>query len=221
MKLTIFAATGGIGRHLLDQSVAAGHDVTVVVRDPSKITSPVRVVAGDLSRPDPDRLRSAVHGADAVLSGLGPRTRADAGIAAPGTLAIIEAMKAADARRIIVVSAAPLAPVAVPGGPTPPRFDPGDGFFMRHLFSHLARAMFREHYLDLALMEDELRHSGLDWSAVRPPRLNDKPLTGTYRMAYGQNLRGGWIVPRADVAHAMLRLVTDRESIGRTVGVAT
>jgi hypothetical protein len=34
MKLTIFAATGGIGRHILEQAVAAGHDVTAVVRTP-------------------------------------------------------------------------------------------------------------------------------------------------------------------------------------------
>jgi len=27
MKLTIVAATGGVGRELLDQAVAAGHDV--------------------------------------------------------------------------------------------------------------------------------------------------------------------------------------------------
>ena len=221
MKLTIFAATGRIGQHLLDQAVAAGHEVTAVVRQPSKISAPVRVVAADLRAPDPAALVSAVDGADAVLSGLGPRTKADAGITSPGTHAIIEAMKAADARRIIVVSAAPLAPIGVPGGPTPPRFDPGDGFFMRHLFSRLARTMFREHYADLALMEDELRGSGLDWTVVRPPRLSDGALTGTYRRAYGQNIRGGWIVPRADVAHLMLALVDQPESIARTVGVAT
>jgi len=37
MKLTIFAATGGIGRHVLEQAIAAGHDVTAVVRDPAKL----------------------------------------------------------------------------------------------------------------------------------------------------------------------------------------
>jgi uncharacterized protein YbjT (DUF2867 family) len=30
MKLTIFAASGGIGRHLVAQALAAGHDVTAV-----------------------------------------------------------------------------------------------------------------------------------------------------------------------------------------------
>ena len=38
MKLTIFAATGGVGRQLLEQAVAAGHDVTAVARNPSKLT---------------------------------------------------------------------------------------------------------------------------------------------------------------------------------------
>ena len=37
MKLTIVAATGGIGRQILQQAVAAGHDVTAVVRNPAKI----------------------------------------------------------------------------------------------------------------------------------------------------------------------------------------
>jgi uncharacterized protein YbjT (DUF2867 family) len=37
MKLTIIAATGGTGRQLLEQAVAAGHDVTAVVRNPRNL----------------------------------------------------------------------------------------------------------------------------------------------------------------------------------------
>jgi putative NADH-flavin reductase len=72
MKLTVIAATGGIGRQLLEQAVAAGHDVTAVVRNPSKLAATsVRVITADLAAPDPEALRPAVEGADAVLSGLG------------------------------------------------------------------------------------------------------------------------------------------------------
>src|SRR5215467_2045931 len=90
MKLTIFAATGAVGRQLLQQAVAAGHDVTAVVRNPAKLPAElagekVRAVTADLAAPDPAVLESAVRGADAVLSGLGPHSNADAGIAAPGT----------------------------------------------------------------------------------------------------------------------------------------
>src|SRR6266550_3396651 len=134
MKLTVFAATGGIGRQVLEQAIAAGHEVTAVVRNPEKLSREVRVVAADLAAPDPAALESAVEGADAVLSGLGPRSRSEAGIASRGTRAIVDAMQAAHARRLVVVSAAPMGTVPSPGRPKPPKADPGDGFFMRNLF---------------------------------------------------------------------------------------
>src|SRR6266516_4218052 len=157
MKLTIFAATGGVGRQLLEQAVADGHDVTAVARNPGKLTRQVRTVTADLAAADPGALAPAVAGADAVLSGLGPHSNADAGIAAPGTRSIVAAMKATGVRRIVVVSAAPVGTVASPGNPSPPRHDPGDGFFMRYLFSRIAAARFGKVYDDLALMEDVLR----------------------------------------------------------------
>ena len=84
MKLTIVAATGGVGRELLEQAVAAGHDVTAMVRNPAKLSRQVPSVTADLSRPDSAVLELAVAGADAVLSGLGPHSNADAGIASAG-----------------------------------------------------------------------------------------------------------------------------------------
>ncbi|MGH4014664.1 MAG: NAD(P)-dependent oxidoreductase [Pseudonocardiaceae bacterium] len=84
----------------------------------------------------------------------------------------------------------------------------------------VVKAALRKHYADLALMEDILRGSGLAWTVVRPPRLTDKPLTSTYRTAYGQNLRGGWSIPRADVAHYMLRVLEQPETIKQTIGIA-
>lgn len=220
MKLTIFAATGGIGRQVLDQAVAAGHDVTAVVRNPKKLSGQVRVVTADLAAADPAALEPAVDGADAVLSGLGPRSMAESGIASRGTRGIVQAMQATGVRRIVVVSAAPIGTVPSPGRPNPPRHDPGDGFFMRNLLSPLTKAALRKHYADLALMEDLLRDSSLDWTVVRPPRLTDKPLTGTYRTAYGQNLRRGVVISRADVAHLMLRVLEQPETIKQVIGIA-
>jgi putative NADH-flavin reductase len=220
MKLTIFAATGGTGRQALEQALAAGHDVTAVVRNPQKLAAAVRVITADLAAPESAVLESAVAGADAVLSGLGPRSKADAGITSKGTQAIVEAMKATGVRRLVVVSAAPIGTVPVPGRPRPPKHDPGDGFFMRHLFSPLTQAALRGPYADLALMEDFLRESDLDWTVIRPPRLTDKGLTGTYRTAYGRNLRGGMVISRPDVAHLMLRVLDQPETIRQTVGVA-
>ena len=91
---------------------------------------------------------------------------------------------------------------------------------MRNLLSPLIKTILRKHYADLALMEDLLRDSGLDWTIVRPPRLTDKPLTGTYRTAYGQNLRRGLFISRADVADLMLRVLKQPETIKQAIGIA-
>ena len=88
MKLTIFAATGGIGRHLVGQAIAAGHDVTAVARNPASLPAEVRAVRADLATAQPAALATAVGGADAVLSALGPRSKAEYGIASTGTRAI-------------------------------------------------------------------------------------------------------------------------------------
>jgi putative NADH-flavin reductase len=222
MKLTIFAATGGIGRQLLEQAVSAGHDVTAVVRNPERLAgTAARVVTADLAAPDPAVLESAVDGADAALSGLGARSAAEAGVAWRGTKAIVEAMSAAGVRRIVVVSAAPIGTVPSPSRPAPPKHDPGDGFFMRHLGARFAKTAFRKHYADLAMMEDIVRESDLDWTISRPPKLTDKPLTGVYRTAYGQNIRGGFSISRADVAHQMLHALEQPQTIKQVVGVAT
>ena len=227
MKLTIIAATGGVGRELLRQAVDAGHDVTAVARNPAKLPSEVaaggaaRAVTADLANRDPQALESAVAGADAVLSALGPHTNADAGIAAPGTAAIITAMRTAGVRRIVAISASPVATTPSPGRPAPPRHDPGDGYLMRHIGEPIAKTLFGKIYPDLARMEDILRESGLDWTVLRPPKLSGKPLTATYRTAIGHNLRGGWSIPRADLAHYMLAVLDQPDTIGQVIGIAT
>ena len=227
MKLNIIAATGGVGRQLLAQALDAGHDVTAVARNPAKLPAQLlagraaRIVTADLAAPDPQVLESAVAGADAVLSALGPHNNSDAGIAAPGTAAIIAAMRATGVRRIVAISASPVATTPSPGRPHPPRHDPGDGFIMRQAGVRIAKALFGKVYDDLARMEDLLRESGLDWTVLRPPQLTSKPLTGRYRTAVGRNVRGGRSIPRADVAHYMLAVVGKPETTGQVIGIAT
>lgn len=220
MKLAIVAATGGVGRELLDQAIADGHEVTAVVRNPAKLDREVRSVAADLSAPDPAALRAAVQGADAVLSAFGPSGPADAGVTASGTRAIVEAMKASGVHRIVAVSAAPVSTTPSAGRPHPPRHDPGEGPLMRRIGTPIGRRVLGRVFADLAAMEDVLRESGLDWTVVRPPRLTGKPVSGAYRTALGRNLRGGTAVARADVAHYMLRALADPATIGQAVGIA-
>jgi hypothetical protein len=91
---------------------------------------------------------------------------------------------------------------------------------MRRLLSPLIRRVFGPVYTDLAAMEDLLRDGSLDWTAIRPPRLTNGPLTRTYRTAIDRNLRHGLIISRPDVAHLMLTVLQQRETVRHAVGVA-
>ena len=68
-RVIILGATGALGRHVLSQAVAAGHDVTVFVRTPSKLLPDVRervsVQTGDLSVLVPLDL---IRGQDALIN---------------------------------------------------------------------------------------------------------------------------------------------------------
>jgi uncharacterized protein YbjT (DUF2867 family) len=55
VKLTIFAATGGIGRQVLEQAIAAGHDVMAVVRNPKKLSRAVPSSVPTWERPTRQR----------------------------------------------------------------------------------------------------------------------------------------------------------------------
>nr|BFF25831.1 hypothetical protein GCM10025732_37960 [Glycomyces mayteni] len=158
-------------------------------------------------------------GADAVVSALGATGKADAGVAATGTLALIAAMREAGVRRLVVLSAAPIGTVATAVRPDKPRHDPGDGLVLRLLTPVVKRAL-AEHYADLAAMEDAVLDSGLEWTVVRPPRLTDGPAKGAWRTAVGANPRNGWTISRADLAAAMLAAAADPASAGKILGVA-
>lgn len=209
MRITVFGATGGVGQEIVQQALTAGHEVTAVVRDPARltVTGPgLTVFPADLSRPE--TLRGAVEGRDAVLSGLGPRKTSDAGIASRLTRSVLTAMEAADSRRLLVVSASPLA-----GSPA------GEPLLDRAMTAVVSRVL-RRLYDDLRVTEAELARSAVDWTSVRPPRLLNRPLTGVYRTAVGGNPRGARIIGRADVAHAMLAMVDDPATVRQAVGVA-
>lgn len=220
MKLALFGATGGVGREILNQALAAGHSVTAVVRNPSKLSADVEAVRLDLASRDGEVLAAALRDVDAVISAVGPHRTAEAGIAARATTAITHAMAGGGVSRLVVISAAPVGVVPSPHRADPPRYDLGDDLVMRYLLSPLIRRAFGPVYTDLAAMEDLLRDGNLDWTAIRPPRLTNGPLTRTYRTAIDRNLRHGLIISRPDVAHLMLNVLKQRETVRHAIGVA-
>jgi putative NADH-flavin reductase len=211
MRLIVFGASGRTGRELVGRALAGGHDVTAVVRDSARL-APSLGKARIITVPVIDGsgvLLAALHGQDVVFSALGPRGRANAGIIAPLTRSITDAMRATGVRRLIVISAAPVGPA--------PADDP---FLLRAIVTPIVKRIYRATYADLAVMEQELAQTDLDWVVVRPPRLTSGSPRGEYRTALDAGLRGGASIGRADLAAAMLGLAQDSHVVRHAVSVA-
>jgi putative NADH-flavin reductase len=210
MKLTIFGATGGTGRCLVEQALAAGHDVTAVVRDPARLAVPAQpglhVVTANVM--DPAAIRPALATAEAAISAVGPRGTGRTTVSQDSARSIVQAMQDAGVQRLLTVSGSVV-------------IDAGEGAVMRGLLKPLVRATFlRNVCADMRRAEEQVRNSNLDWTIMRPPRLTGKAASGTYRTAIDRNLRHGSSLSRADLAACMLRLVNDRSVVRKHVGVA-
>lgn len=194
MRLVVFGASSPTGKHVVEQALQAGHEVTAFVRDPSKLGvnhERLKIVGGDAL--DPLHVEEAVKGNDAVLSTLGPRGK-PAVMAAESTRHIVEAMQKHGLRRLVVVSVAGV-PVA----------QDQRGFNLAgRLIKLFLRDVFKDRENQLAVLES----GKLDWVAVRVPRLTDEPARGSVRAFFG-NPSPSMKVTRADLADFMLKQLTD------------
>jgi uncharacterized protein YbjT (DUF2867 family) len=171
LQVAVFGATGKIGRHVIDQLLAAGHTVTAYARNPSKLptTHPnLSVIQGGLD--DPAGIGRAVEGADAVISALGPSLKrgATGTPVSDGTRTIVAAMHAAGARRFI-------------GLATPSVADPRDRPTLKgKLLPVLARLALPNALTELRGMTDAVTSSDLDWTIARITSPNDKAARGPF-----------------------------------------
>ncbi|MBY0386905.1 MAG: SDR family oxidoreductase [Mycobacterium pseudokansasii] len=69
-------------------------------------------------------------------------------------------------------------------------------------------------------MEAELGRSNITWTIVRPPKLTNKPLTGSYRTTLGGNVPRGSAISRADVAPLMLTALDQPATVRQAIGIA-
>lgn len=203
MKFTVIGATGRTGRPLTEQALAAGHEVVALARTPldlAALDAPrLTVVQGDVL--DPQDVSRAVDGADAVLLTLGHTEGSPPDLMERAARNVIDAMGRHGVRRVVTETGAGVADPKDPGGLGPT--------VMRGLMQVVARTLLA----DSEAHVDALRRSGLDWTAVRAPRLTNGPHTGEYETGY-LSMGPGHSVARADVADLMLHLATSDEYVG-------
>lgn len=203
MKLIVFGATGGVGAHVVEQAVAAGHEVTVFARTPAKVgRSDVRIVQGDAF--DPQAVAAAVAGQDAVVSCLAstPGPQKDISLRTMGGN-IAEALEQTGVRRVVWCASEGV------DGEIP-------GLFGKVVMKLLAKPL-ADHREALA----RLRAKDVVLTVARPRALSDKPLRTDYVEDFDGPSSGGYSVSRASVAHFIVKSLTDARYENASVAIGS
>jgi putative NADH-flavin reductase len=202
VNLTVFGSTGRTGRHVVEQAMARGHRVTAFTRRPAALADGAGLAAVvHRDGRDPQAVRNAVRGADAVIAIIGPASRNGPHQVAEVAGTLITAMSGEGVRRLVITSAYPLVadrprvPIAV------------------------LRRVLAAVYADAAAMERAVSASGLDWTIARLNRLTGNPATGQARTSPGL-FAGPAAITRADAARVLLDITEDPALARTAVNIA-
>jgi uncharacterized protein YbjT (DUF2867 family) len=203
MRVLVLGATGKTGRLVVERALEKSHEVTVLVRDARKFNkSGVRFLIGDATKPD--NVLKAMQGQDAAIDTVGGTTPYKATrLERASARNLIEAMKGEGSRRLIVVSMMGLGESRAQAP-----------FWYKYL---LMTTFLRGSTRDKAMMEEEVRASGLDYVIVRPPILADDPPTGKVVVLAGDKI--GHKITRTDLANFLVDQLAFDGHLGRAVTV--
>jgi uncharacterized protein YbjT (DUF2867 family) len=186
MKIVVLGATGATGKLVVEQALAAGHEVTALVRSPQKVTTQhpsLTVIAGQAT--SPSDVTDAILGADAVISVLGA---AKGTVMTDATVAMVAAAREHSVPRIVMLSSFAAAR---------DRLTP----VTKGLTGLTMKAMLK----DKATAEQILRASDLNWTILYAARLTNGPATGSATLVpYGTRVSMSQKISRADVASWLL-----------------
>lgn len=180
MKVALIGATGFVGTPLLNELLSRGHQVTVLARDPGKLSPRDGLTVVQANAQDAAQVQAAVAGHEAVLSAYNPGWTVpdlyDQFLA--GSRAITAGVKAAGVQRLLVVGGAGSLYVA-----------PGVQLVDTPEFPAEWKAGAQAARDALNLLREE---QALDWTFLSPPiLLVPGERTGRYRVGSEAPLMNG------------------------------
>jgi putative NADH-flavin reductase len=201
MKIALIGATGFVGSRILAEALQRGHQVTALVRSPSKVAPQphLAIVAADAT--DGPQLARGVAGHDAVVSAYNaPRGQADFRERyLAGTRAVVSAAKQAGVKRLLWVGGAGSLFVA-----------PGVQLVDTPQFpaEYRTEAQTAREAMNLIAQE-----RSLDWTVVSPAALlQPGPRTGKFRLGGDSVLMDGDRPGRISVDDLAVAIVDELET---------
>jgi putative NADH-flavin reductase len=201
MRVAIFGATGATGKLLTERCLAAGYEVTALVRTPESYpyASRVHVVKGNAF--DPAAIAETLAGADAVLSALGAKSLKKEDVLERAVPLIVAAMEKSGPKRIVALGSAARLPTALDKQPA----------WRRWIVQNIVYNTFLKYPVASQIAQYKiLSASSLDWTMPMPPMLMNVDGKGPAMVRVDRDALppGASRISRADVADFMMAQLT-------------
>jgi len=206
VKLAIVAASGKTGTELIEQGLAAGHEIIGLARTPANIASDdPRVTKRHGDAFEARSIIDGLEGADAVITAVGKKDLFDKRykLSTIAHAAVLEGMRRHGIKRLIVISSTGAPPLKRDG-------------IQRNIYLFLRR----KYYRDMFEMESQVMGSGLDTTVLRAPYLVDGPADGDYRVIEDENYPVGTKITRSNLAQFLVKELDNPLWTGRVIAVA-
>lgn len=210
MKLLILGATGDTGKELVTQALEQGHIVTAFTRNPADVIKKhdsLSVMQGNIL--DYTSVQGAVKGQDAVLSALGIRILKKNTIISDGTGNIINAMEKYGVKRFICMSSI--------GVGNSIQQKKGLGFLYNYI---MIPFVLKNMFSDKKVQETCIKESDLNWTIIRPVILTKGKKTGKAKCYSYDDINIKAKISRADVAYFMLKQLSCKTNIHKTISLS-
>ena len=204
MNITIFGATGRVGKEFLRHALEDGLHVTALVRTPSKVTphENLTILQGDIR--EYASVNQAIEGADAVFSAIGTDKTTTLTEAIP---LVIEAMNKENVKRIITIGTA---------GILQSHANPEEYRFQSTESKRRLTFAAEEH----SKVYEQLATTNLEWTIVCPTYLPDGEATGQWRIERKFLPLDGIKISVGDTAFFAYKELLDPQFINSRVGLA-
>lgn len=203
MKVIIFGATGGIGKHAVKHALDAGYEVVAYVRSPEKMTvidDRLTVVKGELN--EYEKIEKAMAGCDAVISTIG----------VPMKFAYKE-MNSLKAHENIVKAMEENNVTRLIDWATPSiHFKEDKKSVITVVPGIMASILFKKSKEELVKISEVITDSNLDWTIVRFMAPKNSPFTGDVKVGFGDK-KMSFNISRSDIAKFMVDQIASQEYV--------
>ncbi len=198
MVVTVFGASGKVGRLVVEKLLSGGHEVIAFTHSSSLTEAAnLKIVQGDIH--NEQDVKKAIGGSDLVISALGSWGTKEKNIVSSGMSNIIEAMNESKIKRLISLT-----------GSDAETSDDQVTFTSRLMHKLISLSPARKILSDGEKHIKLLESSPLDWTVLRSPVMNNRGKPNHYRVSMSKP-RIHDTINRQSVAQAMIDLIDNKQ----------